>query len=403
MPSPSDQEAPTLVEDRAETASMSSQDGRGSVDSVTSVSSAPTNITTPDLSDTEKPVATAVLPSPSRRVKLASPKTPERVKEVAPVQDSRRSPGKAATESNTKSPASEGAPAGPKTTPKPAEKVAAAASGLPAAETPVVEGSSSRKRAPSTDKLPVVKIVPAKVESPKPKATKASLKLTRKRKAEEDQDESDEEAGKDAAAAKSPGKKPYGLRSPVANCYYVTRAEEMLNDPLDFDDLVYDETRPGKAKQIFNTFLHFRYAQGQPIPTVMSGGCGPAGTPPGPCKPPTPKKRRSTPGSDSDSLKKGVLSREHEKKVEQDQLQAAETPNGKKKPSSSSPARAKAKVLNEDDLLVPGYITGRTTDRTNSQGGILVGDINDAIKTGPRTAKKFGGRGRRGRGTWRGA
>lgn len=71
------------------------------------------------------------------------------------------------------------------------------------------------------------------------------------------------------------GSPPFGSSAIPKTEYFVTRVAEMNDDPLDFDDLVYDDPRPKKAVQTAKKFARFRKVQGAPIDTTMSGAIVP--------------------------------------------------------------------------------------------------------------------------------
>jgi hypothetical protein len=87
--------------------------------------------------------------------------------------------------------------------------------------------------------------------------------------------------------------------------YFERRVHDMLTDPLDFDDCVYDSNKP-MSQHAARSFARNRRGQKQPPPPLeMSGAAGPAsGT-----KPATPKSRGSG------SLAKEAQKRAHQQKV----------------------------------------------------------------------------------------
>lgn len=186
--------------------------------------------------------------------------------------------------------------------------------------------------------------------------------------------------------------------------YFELRIDEMLNNPLGFDDLVHDDPRPRKAQQIFNTFRKYRRAQGRPIPVTMSGAIG-APQPPSPTKKGEANpKRTPTPPSPGPSqgrdLSKNVLKKEHQKKVTQDiaALKKGKRPlttddeEGEEEEEEKGHAIKRARK--DDSLRVKGYI-GNKEDRTCSEGGILLGVVSPQLRTGPRTVRNAFGQGRR--------
>jgi hypothetical protein len=57
--------------------------------------------------------------------------------------------------------------------------------------------------------------------------------------------------------------------------HYELRAAEILRSPLDYDDCVRDDVRPGKAQRIRRVFRRFRREQGEPISTAIGGARNP--------------------------------------------------------------------------------------------------------------------------------
>ncbi|KAK0746363.1 hypothetical protein B0T18DRAFT_150407 [Schizothecium vesticola] len=57
--------------------------------------------------------------------------------------------------------------------------------------------------------------------------------------------------------------------------HYELRAAEILRSPLDYDDCVRDDARPGKAQRIRRVFRRFRREQGEPISTAIGGARNP--------------------------------------------------------------------------------------------------------------------------------
>ncbi|KAK1830328.1 hypothetical protein QBC39DRAFT_331667 [Podospora conica] len=57
--------------------------------------------------------------------------------------------------------------------------------------------------------------------------------------------------------------------------HYQPRAAEILRSPLEFDDCVRDDTRPGKAQRIRRLFRRFRRDQGEPVSTEIAGARNP--------------------------------------------------------------------------------------------------------------------------------
>ncbi|KAK3341233.1 hypothetical protein B0T25DRAFT_557762 [Lasiosphaeria hispida] len=90
--------------------------------------------------------------------------------------------------------------------------------------------------------------------------------------------------------------------------YFEINADKMREDPLGFDDLVYEDTRTGMAQRVFRKFQRFRKYQGPPASVEMSGGIG---TPEPRARANTNKKRRAATGG----LSKGTLNRNHQKSV----------------------------------------------------------------------------------------
>lgn len=57
--------------------------------------------------------------------------------------------------------------------------------------------------------------------------------------------------------------------------HYELRAAEIVRSPLDYDDCVRDDARPGKAARIRRAFRRFRREQGEPVSTEICGARDP--------------------------------------------------------------------------------------------------------------------------------
>ncbi|KAK4147885.1 uncharacterized protein C8A04DRAFT_24447 [Dichotomopilus funicola] len=94
--------------------------------------------------------------------------------------------------------------------------------------------------------------------------------------------------------------------------YFERRVHDMLTNPLDFDDCVYDSTKP-PSRNTVRSFARYRRLQSKsPLPLVMSGALGP--TPlakPAPAAPIT--KSKGSPGS---TLAKKAQRKAHNQKVQ---------------------------------------------------------------------------------------
>ncbi|KAK5657118.1 hypothetical protein OQA88_3646 [Cercophora sp. LCS_1] len=167
--------------------------------------------------------------------------------------------------------------------------------------------------------------------------------------------------------------------------YFETRVSEMLDDPLDFDDLVYDEKRPKKAQQIFKTFSRWRKWQGPPIDVCMSGAVS--------VDEKENKDRGKSPkgAREEEELTKGVLKKNHLKRID-DQVRAGkkrQMEEGLKSPKSPGMLVKSPKVILKSPITpksvakspkrMKGVPMGSWEDE---EGGILVGVV-------PKERKKY--------------
>ncbi len=114
--------------------------------------------------------------------------------------------------------------------------------------------------------------------------------------------------------------------------YFEERAHDMLNNPLNFDDFVYDSTKP-TPRHIARSFAQFRRRQTQPPPPlVMSGAIGPASD----AKPATAKG--------SGSLAKEAQKRAHQQKVKEQVRSSKPHEEGRRSGGSKQSGVSGAKV-----------------------------------------------------------
>jgi len=132
-----------------------------------------------------------------------------------------------------------------------------------------------------------------------------------------------------SAPAASPTKPPVPARK--GKEYFETRVQEMLTDPLGFDDLVYPTTKP-LPKHAQQSFARWRRRQRQPPPPlVMSGAIGTVGDDKSPKKGMVEgvgKKKEKEKGK---SLEREAMVRAHQMKVRREVAELRErVVNGKK-------------------------------------------------------------------------
>jgi len=133
-----------------------------------------------------------------------------------------------------------------------------------------------------------------------------------------------------AAPAAPISQKPIGRME-----YFEQRVYEMLTDPLDFDDFVYDSNKP-IPRHVARSFAQCRRGQTQPPPPlVMSGAIGSASD----------AKSATTKPKGSGSLAKEAQKRAHQQKVkEQVQPQKGKAVEGRGFVGSKQPVMSKANV-----------------------------------------------------------
>jgi hypothetical protein len=131
--------------------------------------------------------------------------------------------------------------------------------------------------------------------------------------------------------------------------YFERRVHDMLTDPLDFDDCVYDSTKP-TPRHVERSFARNRRGQKQPPPPLeMSGAAGPA---PG-AKPVTPKTKGS-----------GSLAKEAQKRAHQQKVKAqVEDLKGKAAASSSEPEEGTKKSVGGKQAGKTKANVGKRKDR----------------------------------------
>ncbi len=122
-------------------------------------------------------------------------------------------------------------------------------------------------------------------------------------------------------------------QQPVARTeYFEERVHDMLNDPLDFDDFVYDTAKP-TPRHVARSFAQFRKRQTQPPPPlVMSGAIGPASE----AKPAATKP--------SGSLAKEAQKRAHQQRVKEQVRLSKPHEEGRRSEGSKQSGVSGAKV-----------------------------------------------------------
>ncbi|KAK0731290.1 hypothetical protein B0H67DRAFT_67407 [Lasiosphaeris hirsuta] len=286
--------------------SVETQDKSDRSDSVLSVS---TNITTPDDSGCETKGKVTKTPLACKLVTVTS--TPEasnaEEKGVGRFSATHESPAEMSLEhlepKNQELKVTASAPV-------PAPRAAAVAvttlspaatCGEPAAQNSANEGKQRKKRMLDDDEGSTSK--PA--QEPKPK--KAKL----------------------AAAAASPAvtmtpvvPAPKFTRGGPSNSkkYFEINADKMREDPLGFDDLVYEDKRPAMAQKIFRKFQRFRRHQGPPPSVDMFGAIG------------APQPRADVNTNKKGQVAAGGLSKDTLKRIHQKRIgEEVELPKGNKR------------------------------------------------------------------------
>jgi len=125
-----------------------------------------------------------------------------------------------------------------------------------------------------------------------------------------------------------------------------------------------------------------------PLSPTKKGEVSPRKTPSSPSPGPSPRR----------NIFKNGPKKEHQKQVTQDivALKKGKRPlvadSGEDEEEQENGHRNK-RVRNDESLWVKGYI-GNVADRTNSEGGILLGVISPKLRTGPRTVRNTHGQDR---------
>ena len=162
----------------------------------------------------------------------------------------------------------------------------------------------------------------AKAESSKAESSKAESHKSESRKSDSRKPESPK-----AAPGSRVSQKPAARTE-----YFEERVHDMLDDPLDFDDFVYDSNKP-TPRHVARSFAQFRRRQTQPPPPlVMSGAVGPASG----AKPVTTKG----PGS----LAKEAQKRAHQQRVKEQVRSSKPYEEGRRSGAGKPPGMPEAKV-----------------------------------------------------------
>jgi hypothetical protein len=158
---------------------------------------------------------------------------------------------------------------------------------------PLVDGTKSPKKRARVDEEKATEGEQRAAKRVKPEDRSSSAKPSPAK--------SQAESSKGSPAATPAAKKPVEKME-----YFERRVHDMLTDPLDFDDCVYESTKP-TPRHVARSFARNRRGQKQPPPPLeMSGAAGPSGG----GKPATPKKTKESGG-----LAKEAQKRAHQHKV----------------------------------------------------------------------------------------
>ena len=274
------------------------------------VDSLSTNITTPDLSDCDSLVKSAT--------KSPKQKTASSTAAVAPTEQPASKSEKFKITVNVESVQKSTKDAAPTTT----------SSALTPKKSVDGEKAEKKQKKESSDKADGQELQKEKKKEKKAKAADDAQPAPEKKSKKHKRDEHDKEEGGATEQEQPKAKKPKTSEPPAMTSavssgidrsykpypnvppeirkeLFIRKAEEMLNNPMGYDDLVYDDTRPKSKRPKWKKVGR----NTGPSDMMMSGGIGPAD---GSSSSTKAKKNRA--GGD-DSLSKQVLKKGHNNKV----------------------------------------------------------------------------------------